>query len=102
MSRAQDVIGVLRGLQCVTEAAIKLQEESFRHFWNNSSLRHTAAQVGNSLKTKQPGDIQSAASVLTKTVRETADRFSTVLAGVREFSSLKSSGAAAAKPQGKK
>lgn len=39
MSLINDLIGVVRGVQLVAEAGIKLQQDSTRLIWNNSSIR---------------------------------------------------------------
>lgn len=99
MSRTQDVIGIIRGLQCVADAAVKLQEESFKQFWSNSSIRNATTQVGESLKAGRPKDLATLTKDLGKTVNETAERVSTVLTGIREYTSLAS--ASNLSPKGK-
>lgn len=48
MSRnvAQDVWGILRGLQNVANAAVRLQEAQVKEIWNNSSIKDAVGNVG--------------------------------------------------------
>ncbi|XP_013419648.1 atypical kinase COQ8A, mitochondrial isoform X1 [Lingula anatina] len=49
MSRFNDIIAVLRGLESVTRALALRQEAQFRVFWSNSSLRKTGQGVNDQL-----------------------------------------------------
>lgn len=42
----QDVLGVLRGLQSVANAAVRYQESHVKEIWLNSSLRDAVNNVG--------------------------------------------------------
>ncbi|KAK5643386.1 hypothetical protein RI129_007231 [Pyrocoelia pectoralis] len=88
MSRGKEILGVIRGLQAVAEAGIKLQQESLETFWHNSSLRNVAQNVFESKKNpissnnKKPED-------LVKIVTDTGDRLYTIVDGIGEFVSFK-------------
>lgn len=51
MSRAKDTLAVLTGLQLVTKACVKTNEEYLRHLWANSSVRDVIG--GNCEQAKQ-------------------------------------------------
>lgn len=51
MSRAKDTLAVLKGLQLVTKASVKTNEEYLRHLWANSSVRDVIG--GNCEQAKQ-------------------------------------------------
>lgn len=42
MSQINDLIGIVRGLRLVVEAGLKLQQETSKTIWNNSSIRALA------------------------------------------------------------
>ena len=44
MSRAQDAVGILRGLKIVADAVGKSQSEYAKHLWANSSVREVLEQ----------------------------------------------------------
>lgn len=82
MSRVQDVLSILRSLQKITEACIKLQEENIRLIWRNSSIRpiakDCATQAKNIPKTTNAADLISSA-------KEGVDRVSAVLHGLKVY-----------------
>lgn len=45
-SVAQDVLGVLRGLQNVANAAVRYQETQVKELWLNSSVRDAVGNAG--------------------------------------------------------
>lgn len=51
MSRSKDTLAVLKGLQLVTKASVKTNEEYLRHLWSNSSVRDVIE--GNCERAKQ-------------------------------------------------
>ncbi|XP_045784462.1 atypical kinase COQ8B, mitochondrial isoform X2 [Maniola jurtina] len=55
MSHINDILGVMRGLRQVIDAGVKLQQESTRLVWNNSSIRQPLKYCStNTLSTYKP------------------------------------------------
>lgn len=48
----QDVLGVLRGLQSVANAAVRYQESQVKEIWLNSSVRDAVNNVGGKVGSK--------------------------------------------------
>ncbi|XP_031340786.1 atypical kinase COQ8B, mitochondrial [Photinus pyralis] len=88
MSRGQELWGVIRGLQAVTEAGIKLQLQLLEKCWHNSSLRTVAQNVYENTKRPTSSSTGKPEDVL-KIVTDAADRLYTVVDGVSEFVSFK-------------
>lgn len=81
MSRATDTIAVLKGLQLVTKASIKTNEEYLRHLWANSSVRdiigancEQAKQLTDMITKNPSKEFEHVAHIL----KETVDRSSLV------------------------
>lgn len=81
MSRGKDTLAVLRGLQLVTKASLKSNEEYVRHLWANSSVRDVirgncerAKQFVDKITTSPSEEFEHVASIL----KETVDRSSLV------------------------
>uniref|UniRef100_A0A182P641 ABC1 atypical kinase-like domain-containing protein n=1 Tax=Anopheles epiroticus TaxID=199890 RepID=A0A182P641_9DIPT len=88
MSRAQDAVGILRGLKIVADAVGKSQTEYAKHLWANSSVRevldqqlaqgeqHVKQVLNNPTK-----ELERAGGVL----RETIERTAIVAEGLRQL-----------------
>lgn len=89
MSRAaQDTLGILRGLQLVAKSVIQSQDDCARHLWANSSIRdiveenvRTTRQYASKLAQNPQKELQD----VLNTLKETADRGSVVVEGVRQY-----------------
>lgn len=86
---AQDVLGVIRGLQCVANAAARYQEAQIKEVWLNSSVRDAVGNVGGKMGatvvqslTPKPNQPQSDVS---KKITEIVERTSMVTEGIRTF-----------------
>ncbi|KAJ1522598.1 hypothetical protein ONE63_001779 [Megalurothrips usitatus] len=92
MSRSitQDVLGVLRGIQCVANAAARYQESQVKEVWLNSSVRDVVSTAGGkcgtsvvqSLTPRQSSEPQNNVS---KKITEIVERTSMVTEGIRTF-----------------
>lgn len=91
MSRAQDLACLLRSLQLIAEAGIKLQEENFKFLWKNCSYRTAVCSCASTNKgsakeySNKPPDIGHIA-------KESAERLSTVFQGLKAYSNLSDAG----------
>lgn len=90
MSRAQDIACLIRSLQMIAEAGIKLQEENLSFLWKNSSYRTAlyscpTACKDNSRKYAKTSDIGDIA-------KESTERLSVVFQGLKAYSSLSDAG----------
>ncbi|XP_052863610.1 atypical kinase COQ8B, mitochondrial [Anopheles cruzii] len=88
MSRAQDAVGILRGLRLVADAIAKTQGQYAEHVWANSSVRELIEQqmVAGEQTIKQVLDnpskeMEKAGGVL----RETIERTAVVAEGLRQL-----------------
>ncbi|XP_072398411.1 atypical kinase COQ8B, mitochondrial [Diabrotica undecimpunctata] len=83
MSRAQDLACLLKSLQLIAEACVKLQAEKAKFIWSNSSLRHaaegcsTACQKAPKFGGTNPPDL-----------KDSIDRVSTVLHGLKVYTNV--------------
>lgn len=88
MSRFQDLLAVLRGLQTVAEAAAKLQQEQACTIWNNSSVNELLKQCPKRVRSASNFDASKASTgnaSAFSVLADTADRLSTVVSGVQEY-----------------
>lgn len=89
MSRSSDILGVLRGLKLVLDAACKSNESYASHIWANSSVKEVLEKSVDCSKglassiTKNPKD---ELEKLNSLLKETIERSSVVLQGVRQYS----------------
>uniref|UniRef100_A0A182N542 BTB domain-containing protein n=1 Tax=Anopheles dirus TaxID=7168 RepID=A0A182N542_9DIPT len=88
MSRAQDAVGILRGLKIVAEAAGKSQTEYAKHLWANSSVREvleqqltTGEQSVKQVLNNPTKELEKAGGML----RETIERTAVVAEGLRQL-----------------
>ncbi|KAK3914835.1 Atypical kinase COQ8B, mitochondrial [Frankliniella fusca] len=86
---AQDVLGVIRGIQCVANAAARYQEAQMKEVWMNSSVRDAVSNVGGKMGvavvqsfTPKPNQPESEVS---KKLTEIVERTSMVTEGIRTF-----------------
>lgn len=88
MSRIQDAIALLKGLQIVAKASTETQQKYLQHIWANSSIRElvqsslTQAQQCTSKFGKNPS---KEVETLANSLRETLQRSSMVVEGVKQF-----------------
>lgn len=88
MSRSQDVVALLRGIQLVLGATKQTQEAYLKHLWSHSSVRELvekgADQTSENCKRviSNPGqELQNVGNML----KETLERTSVVVEGVRQY-----------------
>ncbi|XP_052890867.1 atypical kinase COQ8B, mitochondrial [Anopheles moucheti] len=88
MSRAQDAVGILRGLKIVADAVGKSQSEYAKHLWANSSVREaleqqlaTGEQSVKQVLNNPTKELEKAGGVL----RETIERTAIVAEGLRQL-----------------
>uniref|UniRef100_A0A182XHI3 ABC1 atypical kinase-like domain-containing protein n=1 Tax=Anopheles quadriannulatus TaxID=34691 RepID=A0A182XHI3_ANOQN len=88
MSRAQDAVGILRGLKIVADAVGKSQSEYAKHLWANSSVREVLEQQlatgEQSVKQVLNNPTQELEKVGGK-LRETIERTAVVAEGLRQL-----------------
>lgn len=83
MSRkTRELIGLCRGAQSVVEAGIKLQEDSLKTIWDNSSFK--SLTKGCYSKNVSAANLKNFDEIA-KILNESAARIDTVLYGIREF-----------------
>ncbi|GLH10379.1 Putative aarf domain-containing protein kinase 4 [Gryllus bimaculatus] len=83
----QDVAAILRGLQNVVNATVKLQESQIKQVWNNSSLKEMAEDLRHTggktiMNTLNSGNVQTD---ITKQLTELMERASMVGEGVKAY-----------------
>lgn len=83
MSRAQDLLGVLRGIQNVAQEGLKTQRTNWNVIWSNSSARTAINQPANkrSVKRTEIKDVNQIVNI----VADSVDRINAVVTGVRVF-----------------
>lgn len=88
MSRVQDSIALLKGLQIVAKASTETQQKYLQHIWANSSIRElvqsaltNAQQCGTKFSQNPSKEVEAIANSL----RETIQRSSMVVEGVKQF-----------------
>uniref|UniRef100_A0A182JNH9 ABC1 atypical kinase-like domain-containing protein n=1 Tax=Anopheles christyi TaxID=43041 RepID=A0A182JNH9_9DIPT len=88
MSRAQDAVGILRGLKIVADAVGKSQSEYAKHLWANSSVREvleqqlaTGEQSVKQVINNPTKELEKAGGML----RETIERTAVVAEGLRQL-----------------
>ncbi|XP_022901536.1 atypical kinase COQ8B, mitochondrial isoform X2 [Onthophagus taurus] len=79
--RSKDLFGVLRGVQSVIEAGVKLQEEELKYIWKHSSIKNLIQDVSKNVNKASPKSSED----IVKNFNETIERFSTVAYGIREY-----------------
>ncbi|XP_041761226.1 atypical kinase COQ8B, mitochondrial [Anopheles merus] len=88
MSRAQDAVGILRGLKIVADAVGKSQSEYAKHLWANSSVREVLEQQLSTGEQSVKQVLNNPAQELEKVggkLRETIERTAVVAEGLRQL-----------------
>uniref|UniRef100_A0A182VRN6 ABC1 atypical kinase-like domain-containing protein n=1 Tax=Anopheles minimus TaxID=112268 RepID=A0A182VRN6_9DIPT len=88
MSRAQDAVGILRGLKIVADAVGKSQSEYAKHLWANSSVREALEQQLATSEQSIKQVLNNPTKELEKTggmLRETIERTAVVAEGLRQL-----------------
>ncbi|XP_049538342.1 atypical kinase COQ8B, mitochondrial [Anopheles darlingi] len=88
MSRAQDAVGMLRGLKLVAEAAGRTNSDYARHVWANSSVRELLEQQLNAGEQTIKQVLNNPAKEMEKAggmLRETLERTGVVAEGLRQL-----------------
>lgn len=91
MSKVQDLIAVVRGINKVLGASVQVQEAYIKHIWANSSIKDIIEQ--NISQTSQCGKqiMSNPGEELKKisgAIQETLDRSSVVVEGLKHYSSM--------------
>ncbi|KAJ6633232.1 Atypical kinase COQ8B, mitochondrial [Pseudolycoriella hygida] len=88
MSRIQDVIAIVKGLQIIAKASKETQQKYFQHIWSNSSVRElilasleSAKHCSSKFSQNPTNEVKSIAN----SIRETLERSSMVVEGVKQF-----------------
>ncbi|KAF5302370.1 hypothetical protein FQA39_LY10409 [Lamprigera yunnana] len=81
MSKSQDILAVVRGLQLVAEAGFKLQEQTLKEIWHNSSVKNIIENVTQA----KPNSKNSKPEDIFKVISDTSDRLYTIVDGINEF-----------------
>lgn len=88
MSRIQDAIALVKGLQIVLKASTEIQQRYLQHVWANSSIRELLQSNLNQAKqcssklSQNPGKELEA---IVNSLQETIQRSSMVVEGVKQF-----------------
>ncbi|XP_035902360.1 atypical kinase COQ8B, mitochondrial [Anopheles stephensi] len=88
MSRAQDAVGILRGLKIVADAVGKSQSEYAKHLWANSSVREVLEQQLSTREQSVKQVLNNPTKELEKAggmLRETIERTAVVAEGLRQL-----------------
>lgn len=88
MSRTQDILGLIRGIQLVAGASVKTQEAYLKHLWSHSSVRDAieksaiqTSECGKKIMTNPGLELQNVGSAL----KETFERSAVVVEGIRQY-----------------
>lgn len=89
MSRSQDILGLIRGIQLVAGASIKTQEAYLKHIWSHSSVRDVVekcasqtSERGRQVMENPSQELQNVGNLL----KETFERSSVVVEGIKQYS----------------
>lgn len=91
MSRGQDLACLLKSLQLIAEASLKLQEETVKFIWKNSSLYPTLEACASKVKNATQ-DLPKNAASLGDVSKEYFERVSTVFQGYSAYRNLPGAG----------
>lgn len=88
MSRSQDILGLIRGIQLVANASLKTQEAYLKHLWSHSSVREVieknieqTAECGKKVASNPGQELQNIGSA----IKETFERSAVVAEGIRRY-----------------
>lgn len=88
MSLPQDILGVIRGLQAVVQAGIRLQESSCRVIWQNSSVKALAEECLTNARKAPTSEANKNSADVTSFLKENSDRLFTVIDGIKQYAAL--------------
>lgn len=91
MSRVKDLTGILRVLQLIAEASVKLQEENLKFIWKNSSLYPTLEACATKIKNASQ-ELPKNPSSVGDVSKECFERASTVFHGFSAYKNLAGAG----------
>lgn len=91
MSRGQDLASILRSLQLIAEASLKLQEENLKFIWKNSRLYPSLEACASKVKNVSQ-ELPKNASSFGDVSKECLERVSTVFQGLKAYRNLPSAG----------
>ncbi|XP_017783817.1 PREDICTED: aarF domain-containing protein kinase 4 [Nicrophorus vespilloides] len=86
MSRGQDILAILKSLQSIAEAGLKLNESELKVIWKNSSFKSACQELPQKLK---PDENITNINELLKIINDGTGRLSTVFTGVSQFARYK-------------
>lgn len=89
MSRAQDAIVILKGLQLIADASLKIQEKHLNRIWRNSSVRLVITNNVNQFKECSTNFQKNPKDEFTKilnSAKETKERICVVAEGLQQYS----------------
>lgn len=88
MSRSQDILGLLRGIQLVAGASVRTQEAYLKHLWSHSSVRdvieksaNETSELGKKVVRNPAQELQNVGNLL----KETLERSSVVVEGIKQY-----------------
>jgi len=88
MSRSNDILGIIRGIQLVANASLKTQEAYLKHLWSYSSVREVleknaqqTSECGKKVMSNPTQELQN----ISKSLKETFERSSLVVEGIRQY-----------------
>lgn len=88
MSRSQDILGLLRGIQLVANASVKTQEAYLKHLWSHSSVRDAieksatqTSECGKKVITNPAQELKNVGNIL----KESFERSSVVVEGIKQY-----------------
>lgn len=88
MSRMQDTIALVKGLQIVAKASSEMQQKYIKHIWANSSIRDVIQSNLNQAKqctAKFSRNPSKELEAVVQSLRETVERSSMVVEGVKQY-----------------
>lgn len=85
MSRAQDLLGLLRGIQLVAQETLKTQKSELKVIWSNSSVRTALEGVQKKTEVGLKNTKTASAGDVFKSVVDGAERVNAVLTGVKYY-----------------
>lgn len=91
MSRGQDLASILRSLQLIAEASLKLQEENLKFIWKNSSLYPMLEACASKFK-NAPQELPKNNSSFGDISKEYLERVSAVFQGISAYRNLPGAG----------
>lgn len=89
MSRSQDILGLMRGIQLVAGASLKTQEAYLKHLWSHSSVRDAVEKSASQTSECSKNVLSNPTQQLQKignALKETFERSSVVVEGIRQYS----------------